>query len=108
VQRAEARRCRTQHVAREPPVPRPRFDHHERIGCAEVAPTPVERAPDAGAEQRADFGTGDEVAARAPRAPTRREEADLGLVQRDFDESVERDRTLAPDQARDRVGRVVA
>jgi hypothetical protein len=35
---------------------------------------------------------------------TRREEADRGFVQRDLDEPVERDRTLAPDQVRDRVG----
>ncbi|MGO9873216.1 MAG: hypothetical protein ACLPVY_05400 [Acidimicrobiia bacterium] len=35
---------------------------------------------------------------------TGREEADVGLVQRDVDEPVEGDGTLAPDQARDGVG----
>jgi hypothetical protein len=33
-----------------------------------------------------------------------REEAGVGLVQREVDESIERDRTLAPYEARDGVG----
>jgi hypothetical protein len=32
------------------------------------------------------------------------EETDRGLVQRELEESVERDRALAPDQARDGIG----
>jgi hypothetical protein len=33
-----------------------------------------------------------------------REEADRGLVQRELEESIERDRALAPDEARDGIG----
>ena len=35
---------------------------------------------------------------------TGREEADCGLVQRELEESIERDRALAPDEARDGIG----
>ena len=90
------------------PLPGAGLDDDERIGLAERVPAPVERARHARAEQRADLGARDEVAAGAARAVTRREEADLGLVERDLDEPVERDRALAADEARDRVGRRTA
>ena len=67
-------------------------------------PTIVECSGHARAEQRADLGARHEVTVGAAGAVTRREEADLGLVEGRFDEPIERDRTLAPDQARDRVG----
>jgi hypothetical protein len=64
----------------------------------------VERARDARAEQRADLRARDEVAAGAARAVAGLEEARARRVERQLDEPVERDRTLAPDEAGDRVG----
>jgi hypothetical protein len=105
VERPPARGRGAQHVAREAAVARAGFDDHERVGVAELVPAAVESARHAGTEQGTDLGARDEVAPRAPGAVARREEADVGLVQRDLDEPVERDRTLTPDQARDRLGR---
>jgi hypothetical protein len=104
VQCGAARRRGTQHVAGEVAGACARLDDDERIGVVERAPAPVERAGDARAEQRSHLGTRDEVATGAAGAAARREESDLGLVQRDLDEAIERDRALAPDQVRDRVG----
>jgi hypothetical protein len=104
VQGVSARRTCPQDVAGELPVPRAGLDHDERIGAAELFPTAVERASDAGSEQRTDLGTGHEVAPGAAGTAPRREEADAGLVQRDVDEPVEGDRAFAPDEARDGVG----
>ena len=105
--RSAARACnRDGRAARpgQPAVAGAGLDDHEGIGIAHLLPTTVERAPDTRAEQRADLGARHEVAIGAAGAVTRREEADLGLVERHFDEPIERDRTLAPDEARDRVG----
>jgi hypothetical protein len=93
-----------QDVAGEPSVSGAGLDHDVRIGCAELLPTSVQRAGDAGAEQRSDLGAGDEVAVGAAGTVTGREEPDVRVVQGDVDETVERDGTLASDQPRDRVG----
>jgi len=58
---------------------------------------------DARAEQRPDLGTCDEVGTGAAGTVSRCEETDVGVVQGDVDEPVERDGTLASDQPRDRV-----
>jgi hypothetical protein len=104
VQRPFAVGTRALNVASQAAVTRAGFDHHERVGPAECAPLPVERASDARAEQRADLGAGDEVAAGTARAVPGLEEAGAGRVQREVDEPVEGDRALAPDKAGDRVG----
>jgi hypothetical protein len=104
VQRARTFRLRPADVTREAPVAGPGLDNDERIGAPEVTPVAVERSRNARTEQRADLGTRDEVAAGAPRAVTHREEPGARLVEREIDEAIERDRTLAPDQARDRFG----
>ena len=46
-------------------------DDHVRVGPAELAPPPVERAGHDRAEQRTDLGAGEEVA--APAGPRRRD-----------------------------------
>src|ERR1700681_4609894 len=94
----------TQHVAREPAVAGARLDHDERVGIVELVPTPVERSRDARTEERADLRARDEIATGTAGAVPGREEANVGLVQRHLDEPIERDRTFAPDEARDRVG----
>jgi hypothetical protein len=94
------------HVTREAAVARTRFDDDERIGVVELVPAPIERPGDARAEERTDLGAGHEVAPGAAGAVPSREETGAGFVQRDFDEPVEGDRTLAPDEARNGVGRV--
>jgi hypothetical protein len=95
---------RAQHVTGEPSTTGARFDDHERIRVVELVPAPVERARDAGPEERADLGAGDEVATGPARATAGGEEADLGFVQGDLDEAIERDRALAPYDAPDRGG----
>jgi len=104
VQRPLTVGMRTPDVARQAAVARARLDHDERVGLALRPPVLVERTRDTRAEQRADFGARDEVASGAARAVAGREEPHARLVQRELDEPVERDRTLAPDEAGDCVG----
>jgi hypothetical protein len=104
VQRAFAGGTGALHVARESAVARAGFDDDERVGLLRGAPAPIECARNARAEQRADFRARDEVAPTPARAVPGREEADCGLVQREVEESIERDRALAPDEARDGIG----
>ena len=104
VQRPFAVGTRALNVASQAAAARAGFDHDERVGLSERAPVPVERTGNARAEQRADLGAGDEVAAGAARAVPGLEEAGAGCVQRELDETVEGDRALAPDEAGDRVG----
>ncbi len=104
VQRPFAVGTRALNVASQAAAARAGFDHDERVGLSERAPVPVERAGNTRAEQRADLGAGDEVAAGAARAVPGLEEAGAGCVQRELDEPVEGDRALAPDEAGDRVG----
>ncbi len=96
-QRGQALGFGAQHLAREPARSRTRLDDEERIGRAELLPPAVERTRDARAEQRPDFGAGDEVAARAARTPALCEEAAVDVVERELHEHVERDRPLAMD-----------
>ena len=96
--------CGAQHVAGQSAVAGAGFHDDEGVGRTELAPGAIERAGDARTEQRSDFRAGHEVPTGAPRAVPRREEADIGLVEGQVDEAVERDRTFAPDAALDRVG----
>jgi hypothetical protein len=67
-----------------------------------LAPPVVERPGEDGAEQRAHLGAGEEVAA-PPRAAAAAVEAELGVVEGEVDDLVERERTEPPGPLADEV-----
>ena len=98
-QRARAVGRGAEHVACQAPTAGPGLDHEVGIRFRELTPPSVERAGHQRAEQRADLGAGDEVAAGAAGAARPGEEP-VGAVERELHERIERDRPLPPDPLR--------